>query len=60
MSNKLIKAFIKSFNINKLYKRFSFKVKELYNINNIRYINKYKVICFRVNKGNKGYIEFIF
>ena len=59
MSNKFIKVFIKSFSINKLYERFSFKVKELYNINNIRYINKYKVIYFRVNKSNKGYIKSI-
>jgi hypothetical protein len=43
---------IKSFYNNRLYKGLSFKVKEFYNINNINYINKYKAICFKVNKGN--------
>ena len=52
MSNKLTLVFIKSFNNNKLYKGLCFKVKELYNINNISYINKSKVIYSRVNKGN--------
>ena len=52
MSNKLTLVFIKSFSNNKLYKGLSFKVKELYNINNISYINKSKVIYSRVNKGN--------
>ena len=52
ISNKFTLMFIKSFNINKLYKGLSFKVKKLYNINNINYINKCKVICFKVNKSN--------
>jgi hypothetical protein len=43
---------IKSFNNNKLYKGLNFKVNKLYNINNISYINKYKDICFKVNKSN--------
>ena len=52
MSNKLTLVFIKSFSINKSYKRLGFKVKKLYNINNTSYINKYKAIYSRVNKGN--------
>ena len=52
MSNRLTLVFIKSFNNNKLYKELDFKVKELYNINNISYINKYKTIYSRVNKSN--------
>jgi hypothetical protein len=52
ISNKLALTFIKSFNINKSCKGLSFKVKELYNINNVSYINKYKAIRFKVNKGN--------
>jgi hypothetical protein len=52
ISNKLVLIFIKFFKNNKLYKGLSFKIKELYNINNISYINKYKAICFKVNKGN--------
>ena len=52
MSNKLTLIFIKSFNNNKSYKELSFKVKELYNINNISHINKSKAIYSRVNKGN--------
>ena len=59
ISNRLIKASIKSFNINKLYKRLSFKVKELNNINNIRSINKYKAIYFKVNESSKKYIKSI-
>jgi hypothetical protein len=52
ISNRLALTFIKSFNVNGLYKGFGFKVKELYNINNISHINKCKAIRFRVNKGN--------
>jgi hypothetical protein len=52
ISNKLALTFIKSFNVNGLYEGLSFKVKELYNINNISHINKCKAIYFKVNKGN--------
>ena len=52
MSNNLILVFIKSFNINRLYKGLNFEIKELYNINNINYINEYKAIHFKVNKSN--------
>jgi hypothetical protein len=59
MSNKFTLIFIKSFNANKSYKGLSFKVKKLYNINNISYINKCKAIRFKVNKGNQGYTKSI-
>ena len=59
MGNRLALIFIKSFSNNKSYKGFSFKVKELYNINNISYINKSKAIYSRVSKSNKEYIKSI-
>jgi hypothetical protein len=52
MSNKFALMSVKSFNVNKSYKGLSFKVKKLYNINNISYINKCKAIRSRVGKGN--------
>ena len=52
ISNKLALVFIKSFSNNKLYKELGFEVKELYNINNISYINKSKAIYSRVSKNN--------
>jgi hypothetical protein len=59
IGNRLAEASIKSFSINRLYKGLGFKVKELYNINYISSINKYKAICSRVSKGSKGYIKSI-
>jgi hypothetical protein len=52
-------VFVKSLSINKLYKKLGFKIKELYNINNVSNINKYKVICFRVSEYNQGYTNSI-
>ena len=52
MSYRLALASIKSFSNNRLYKGFSFKIKELYNINNISHINKSKTVYSRVSKSS--------
>jgi hypothetical protein len=59
MSNRFALASIKSFSANKSYKGLGFKVKKLYNINSISYINKCKAIRSRVGKGSQGYIKSI-
>ncbi len=52
MSNRLALVSSKSFSIIRLYEALGFEVKELYNINNIGYINKCKAICSRISKGS--------
>ena len=52
VSYQLAQIIIKALSLNKSYEGFSFKVKELYNINNTGHINKYKVIYSRVSEGN--------
>jgi hypothetical protein len=52
MSNRLALMSVKSFNVDGSYEGFGFKVKELYNINNISRINKCKAIRFKVGKGS--------
>ena len=59
IGNGLAKASIKSFSINRSYEGLGFKIKELYNINSIGNINKYKAIYSRVGEGSKGYTKSI-
>ena len=55
ISNRFTLVSIKSFSTNRLYKGLDFEIKKFYNINSIDYINKYKVICSRINKNNQEY-----